>query len=1580
MINPLKLTDQVQQSYLRYLMTTFEIGDENLKQAFQKELNRDSGYIKGPYLEATPPFRLGRTLRELVLASEFSSAWLDVPSIPIDRALYLHQDRAIQKIRLGRNVIVSTGTGSGKTESFLYPIIDSLMREHEKGQLSPGVRALLLYPMNALVNDQLKRLRTLLKDIPYITFGRFTGETREKDDQAVHDYHRTTPPPNELISRESLRKTPPHILVTNYAMLEYLLQRPDDTPFFDGPYAHYWRFLVLDEVHTYSGASGAEVGMLIRRLKDRLGKQHLQAIGTSATMGAGEKDYPAVVAFATQLFAEPFEWSTDDPERQDVVGAERVSLTDMVPTWGRLRPEAYELLYEWATSEEHPPNFSELVALGIPNDRVNVVLQDWRNGNVQRAIYTLLEGDANIHDLSRALQTSQPLTELILRFATEQKFNPENFLALVNLAVWAKPDPEDQSLIPARYHLFVRATEGIFVAIYPELKVFLQRHETYHVDGFDYPVFELGYCRRCGAAYLVGNIDTANHRLVPHVPYRLNDWDDQQTADYFALTIARDDIEDDTDGVLVSANFENYQLCRKCGWIGPVGIDLPNDCSHEGRHDLVNLTKSPISSRGYHRCVQCGAGSGRGPSRFVTGQDAAAAVVATAVYSALQPDRPVESLQPEDIGKLLVFSDSRQDAAFFAPYLETSYQRIVWRRLIWEALTRHDLIGNSLPWVGDVQERLKTLADQYGMLVLSDLSPSQQDAFIWEVLLREMVSESDIGLERVGMIAIDPVIDSKWTPPALAHWTDTKRTWDVLTVLWNDFRANGALTLPNQVSPTKVLPYETNHMPGFSRVTRGAGMLPWLPEKSGYRNSRLDYIARVGRKLGWPEAEALEWARDLVDDAFTYFTDKNRPWARENLVESNGKNGIRFQAKHLRWTIRPIGLDEAFRCDTCGRITVRNIYGVCPAWRCEGTLVAAQPERLEENHYYQLYRSLNPVPMTAREHTAQINNLYAQQLQEDFLQGDVTVLSCSTTFELGVDAGELEAVFMRNVPPEPANYVQRAGRAGRRTSSAAIAVTFAQRRSHDIAQFNNPRSYIDGRVTPPRIVLNNEKIARRHLHAVVTSWYFRRHPDSFGSMKEFLAGGDSEWDKNLNQLRHELHPVPHDLKDSILRIIPEDLYDELEITTDGWVQKFVGAEGVLTESITTLYETLSQIREVRERLFSSGKRVDSFTRLLDTLLADHCLQFLPSHNVLPKYGFPVDLVGLRVMDSSQEAQRLDLTRDLRLAILEYAPGNTVVAGGYLWKSYGLLRRPGLEWRQHTYAICRECGYFAISRVGLPLGTAICEGCGHQLPKESKMIIPQFGFTTSLQDKPTRPGNQRPDRVGNRRVFFSAFGERGQPEKCEETLPNGVAMQWSYSKWGQFTVLNHGQFGRGYRICAKCGWAEPVQETKKKKQTTHYDPLGDVCPGTFYYTASLGHQFGTDVVLVTFPGIQNSVEFWYSLLYALFEGAIEGLSINRRDLGATLYWTGLKVTPTLVFYDDVPGGAGHVRHITTNWSKVLYEALARVSGDCGCGPETSCYGCLRSYENQVFHQALKRGLALEFLQKVLMMDDRQVLKM
>ncbi len=298
--DPLATSELITTSYRRYLRSLLPVREPRIAAALDAEISHASLLTKGPLLEATPPYKPGATLGALVDEGVLGRAVraLDSASLPFARPLYLHQEQAIRNIAAERNVIVASGTGSGKTESFLLPILDALAAEHADGQLGPGVRALLLYPMNALANDQLKRLRQALVMAPHITFGRYVGDTREGMREAEETFGLLNPGeprlPNELLSRAKMRATPPHLLLTNYAMLEYPLLRPADIDLF----------------------------------------RPLRYIATSATVG---DDPLAVTQFAHRLFDAPFEWIPGESKRQDVVAASRVAMPSG-PFWGPLDP------------------------------------------------------------------------------------------------------------------------------------------------------------------------------------------------------------------------------------------------------------------------------------------------------------------------------------------------------------------------------------------------------------------------------------------------------------------------------------------------------------------------------------------------------------------------------------------------------------------------------------------------------------------------------------------------------------------------------------------------------------------------------------------------------------------------------------------------------------------------------------------------------------------------------------------------------------------------------------------------------------------------------------------------------------------------------------------------------------------------------------------------------------------------------------------------------------------------------------------------------------------------------------------
>ena len=313
----------ISHRYENYLKTSFFFKDKCLRESFQKALQNESVLLKGPFPEQTRGFKKCAETARSLAKKWFPDKSEDLLPALIDSPLYVHQEQSIQASYQNRqNVLVATGTASGKTESFLYPILFELYRQYLAGELQePGVRAMILYPMNALANDQRDRLGKICANLRKSnsgfkpTFGQYTGETPEnsKDTKRNASMRNSARLPGELVFREEIRATPPHILLTNYSMLEYLLIRPNDSNLFDNELGKHWQFIVLDEAHQYRGAKGMEMGMLIRRLKQRLReggqKSGFRCIATSATISSSQSNQgrTATAAFAGNLFGESFE-------------------------------------------------------------------------------------------------------------------------------------------------------------------------------------------------------------------------------------------------------------------------------------------------------------------------------------------------------------------------------------------------------------------------------------------------------------------------------------------------------------------------------------------------------------------------------------------------------------------------------------------------------------------------------------------------------------------------------------------------------------------------------------------------------------------------------------------------------------------------------------------------------------------------------------------------------------------------------------------------------------------------------------------------------------------------------------------------------------------------------------------------------------------------------------------------------------------------------------------------------------------------------------------------------------------------
>ncbi|OHV62900.1 DEAD/DEAH box helicase [Pseudofrankia sp. BMG5.36] len=1569
-LDPLDASETIVNTYQRYLRSLIAPRDPALAAALHDAIGEavGTGITRGPLLEATPPYQTSATLGELATEGVVHSGLVDGRiDVDPDRPLYRHQEQAIRKAAAGRNLIVATGTGSGKTESFLLPILSELAAERASGTLGPGVRALLLYPMNALANDQMKRLRKLLAGSPEITFGRYTGDTKDSTDDAKARFALQNPGepvlPNELLSREQMRATPPHLLLTNYAMLEYLLLRPLDLTLFQGEHGGHWQFVVVDEAHVYDGTRGAELAMLLRRLRDRVVDparvDGMRCIATSATVGA---DRHAVTTFAQTMFSAPFEYIDDDPARQDLVVSERVPVPEGA-VWGPLPAAGYASLRDaenrdeaiLAAAQAHGYNGDDPGEALALEKRLRALREQLKNGPVPLPDVAIgLFPDVDT-------RTGQAQTTALVQLANATRIRKKT----------PRGGEESTPVLSARFHLFARATEGAF-ACFGESgpHVTLTRRE--QCERCHAAAFEFAACRRCGTVHLQGVAEAIGKKTV----FRSRRGRDEGRRMWLLLdehVAASGDEDDETllDAATAASNSkltaDPWSLCTQSGCLTPGTVTTCPDpaCGGAPARPVRRLSTKTGSSE-LSSCLGCGGRGGRLIRSFESGNDAAVAVLATALYQLLPPMEDAEQASlPGGGRKILFFSDSRQAAAYFAPYLEDSYADVERRRLLYQGLIAATRRADDDEEVlrDDLVAHTAKAATNAGVFN-DDVSRQGKLRVVETWAQQELLSlDERMSLEGTGLLRWALRRKPEWTAPKplLDLGLTNEQVWGLIEELLRSVRRQGAVGSPEEVDPKDEV-FEPRVGPIYLR-SRGAQskqkVLSWLPTRG--TNRRVDYLGRILAVLGREDnpLDLLEhlW-KFLVDDA-------RRKWL---TALSPAQLGVVYQLNHTALAPRLVTPDDQmWQCDRCRLIAGVNVAGVCPTLNCAGRLRewSLPDATTDEHHYRTLYRTIDPVPLTVKEHTAQWRSDQAAKIQQDFIAGRLNALSCSTTFELGVDVGELQTVVLRNMPPTTANYIQRAGRAGRRTESAALVLTYAQRRSHDLTQFARPERMIAGQMRAPFVPLENPRIDRRHVHSVALAAFWRDQFEQYGTVWR-KAGEFFKPDVNgsvpATRVAPFLRPVPEGVSESLTKVIPSPAErEDLGITDGSWIEKL---ETSLTDVLAELTRDLATYEQLRQDAFANRKDdlARIYGKIIRTLEERDLIGLLANRNILPKYGFPVDTVELRVNHSpAPEASQIELSRDLTSAVYEYAPGAEIVAGGRLWTSAGVYRLPNRDLERRVYTVCPACGHFRDAIDTLDPACPRCDTPLTGMPR--RYVLPEHGFVAGRQ--PRRPGASPPRGSWHGGTHVVSSGAEVEDFKAE--LSGGTVRARSGTR-GQLVSLNDGPGGAGYLICKTCGFG---QSAMTRRPTEHRHPMTDKgCRGSLE-SLSLAHKYETDVLEITVDGpvaagADGSV--WRSVLYALIEGASVSLEIARDDIDGTLFRNEHGTTSMMIF-DTVPGGAGNVHRLGRNLDTVLRAALARVR-DCECGPETSCYRCLRVFRNELFHEALRRGTALDVLARLL----------
>ncbi|MBL8821327.1 MAG: DEAD/DEAH box helicase [Planctomycetia bacterium] len=1573
-IDPIQTAETIKTRFRQYLRTAFDFPEEyaNLRLQFRQRLEEPGRLFRGPYLHGLAPYVLGASVADLVKRGLLPEKLKELPLVPADRPLYQHQVQAIERCISGRNVIVSSGTGSGKTLAFLAPILSSIIKNPE-----PGIHALLLYPMNALVNDQLKNLRRILQHTPSIRFGRYINSEVTPESQKSAERLYPDALPNEVISREIFRKNPPHVLITNYAMLEYLLLRADDSPLFNGP----WRFVVVDEAHSYSGTKGGEVALLLRRLVARVktaDQKPPQYIATSASLGTSDpKRREDVLQFARDLFNAHF-------DSGDLIAAQR----EHASISGSITPQSTVYVHPAVKQATEPrakwtPQLtSVLVASGFP---IKLVDEAAKVGavNIEEGLFLVFQHDKRIHllrDIAEHPSDLATAAKAVIGSDTPEAI--DQLCGIVRVATKAKVPDSDVRLAPCRYHLFVRGLSGAsvsFESVTGNAVPMLHLDPTRKTDDGRLAL-ELYACRKCGQPYLRGRIaeDVKGRMLLP------GGWNTGSRWAWMTWAEPVQNSNDESDEV----EEENTDFIL-CGW------HITNGKYRELRQESPNpeeikLWDLACEKDELDKCVCCGG------KDSVTGiradSDAAQAVLTSVFYCCLPESMNEDALcYPGRGRKLLTFADSRQSAAYFAPYLENNNDGNVYRWLVYQAFRRS--ASNGETDADSVIDRMVRIGNDAG-LFKPDEPPGQKRkkctlAAALEFCGRASRRES---LEAIGLIACQVDL-SKWAKPsALLKWLSEDDLTTTVQVLLSSFRQTLAMEFPDEITPEDpafgfAKGQHAFIAQGSEKVAGRFTLHGWAPEVRPHLQKRAAYLKNVlfaaSQRKGIP-APADDEITTLLDEIWKSLTTGAFPILSRSTLDK-GTTGFRLHWNNLR-----LRSSVAWnKCSKCRQWSVNNVYDVCSSFRCTGHLIFTNPEDSLADHFYRTWfvsTERGPIPLVAREHTAQLGPQLATNHQTAFQDGhhpevgQINVLSSSTTFELGVDLGDLEAVLLRNVPPSVVNYQQRAGRAGRGVGTAAMVVTFVQSRSHDEHHYSNPPLLIEAVARPPRVGLRNELIYQRHIAAVL--------------LAEFVRNSASNG-KVLSQIQHffpNQQPTPTDTfladlpkaisrnADTIHKLVPNGMFEPNRIA-EKITESIRKAREYYSSEVESYREAIDALRndELKARKEKQSQRAESISRQayrlegrLEGFEKTDWVSFFSDRVVLPSYAFPIYNVSLDTADRG-----LKLERDLRLALSEYVPGSEIVARGKLWRSIGIKKPRHKEFEEKWYAKCKVCSHVMRSLNPEEVFPGdFCPVCNEPISRRHLYRVPEYGFTTDLMQNGDDLSFDKPHRIRSSQVLFDPQKELEDPVRCK--LGNASrSVTVRTTEQADFFVFNAGDDDRGvgFLLCKYCMREVKLKTSGRGKNAikeveSHHTPYGQPCNGKNYDMVHLAHEFRSSATRLVFSGSgydRNNLGFWYSLQFAILGGMTDALGIEANDINGVIRPLPAGGAQEVVIFDDVPGGAGHCLRLADEdeLKRVLEAAHARVA-NCTCSESASCYACLRSYRNQFCHEQLTRGPVAEYL--------------
>lgn len=1599
-MNVFELRDRLVADYADYTRSFLQIRDSRIEKLVEEELSAGLLWPE-PLVQLNPAYESGGLVDELIergLLHQGSSAIFrrnkEDGAGGIGLRLHRHQVEAIEAAHRGENYVLTTGTGSGKSLAYMIPIVDSVLREP-----SEGIKAIVVYPMNALANSQENELGKFLKlGFPnqkgQVTFARYTGQELEE-------------------RREEIMSDPPDILLTNYVMLELLLTRPRERRLIHA--AADLRFLVLDELHTYRGRQGADVAMLVRRLRETTGSKRIQFVGTSATLaGSGTFDDQRgqVAAVATTLFGAPV--SPTGIIGETLRRATHTPRIDDAAWMERLRARAEGTSAAPVDQEE----FSRDPLAAWVESTVGLV-EDPASGRLHRATPMVIRGtDSATTRLAEATGAGADQCEQAIR-------------GVLELGYRLKDPATGFPLFAFRLHQFFSRGD----AVYASLASADQRFATTQAQQLD-PTDEdrervllpLAFCRECGQDYYVvqqsGGSDapTLTGRALSDLLNEedrvrgflfLNEKGEWPTDPAELLErLPEDWLEEGPSGRRVKSSFRKR-------------VPQHTSVSADGTVGAPGGTPAVMVAAPLRFCLNCGVTySGAQATDFgkLTTLGSGGRSSATSLLSLSAVSQLRQADLPKHAKKLLAFTDNRQDASLQAGHFNDFVQVGLLRSALHSAALagapsgglRHDTLTDSVTAALDLpleqyaqdpsvrflarQETDGALRDVVGYRLYRDLergwrvtapnleqtgllrieyqslSELAADEGSWKELAPALAASSAADREEVGRVLLDYLRRSLaiQVPYLVAVWQEQLR-----------LRSNQHLVQPWAVDDEERLETASVAYPRQARAGDYGGNV----YVSGRGGMGL-FVARFLRKAG--HEARLEDREHVIRDLFEVLRVAGLVALVDEPKQSGDPGGYQLKAAGMRWIGHTAESPARFSDPIRVPQAPKGGHRTNPFFMRFYTETASKIAGIE-----------------SKEHTAQVPSGERIAREEAFREGRLPILYCSPTMELGVDIAELNVVGLRNVPPTPANYAQRSGRAGRSGTPALVFSYCAWGSSHDQYFFRRPAEMVAGQVRPPRLDLANEDLVRSHVHAL---WLAETGLDLKTSLADILELDgeppslqltDSVLDSINNQAARER------ARRKAARVLATlDGIESSDWHNERWLDDVINAVAARFDEACDRWRDLyrsawknraaqhaivgdhSRPLKERNRAQQLRDQAESQLKLLTGETDESRIQsdfysyrYFASEGFLPGYSFPRLPLSAWIPGRRGRSGRDDyLSRPRFLAISEFGPRTIVYHEGSRYRITQVMLPPeraeGNRLVMQRAKRCDMCGYLHQIDGGDP-GPDLCEHCGALLPGAVDQLFRLRNVVTRRQDRITSDEEER-QRQGFEiwtSVRFAVHDGLPSARKASLTSGNGSLANVVYAPAATIWRMNVGWRRRanqeqlGFVLDTERGyWAKSNEDADDSE-----DPMSQSRERVIPYVED------TRNVLLLTPAAKPQAEVMATLAASLKAAIQTEYQLEDSELA-------VEALPSdedrrqLLIYEAAEGGAGVLRRLAGDpeaFANVARTALRichfdEAGADLGRPPGArdicvaACYDCLMNYNNQRDHRLLDRHAVRDLL--------------